>query len=92
MENHIPKVGDTARLTEAGWNAMFMVIRINTENKTADLESLPTSADSYVLASVAWNAISFELGQSNRREIPLVMQSGHAPYCSSGRSPTRNDC
>jgi len=60
-----------------------MIVGINSENETADLESLPTSADSCILASVAWNAVCFESREFNLEAIPLVcsLEMGSVQGC-----------
>jgi hypothetical protein len=54
----IPKIDDTVTTTLSGHSGEFIVIRVDIENKTADLQSLPRSKSSpYILASVRWNEI-----------------------------------
>jgi hypothetical protein len=58
MENWILDINDAVTTTLSGHSGGFIVIGVDVESKTADLESLPLSQGStYILASVTWNKI-----------------------------------
>jgi hypothetical protein len=86
MEKYIPKVGDTVRTTVPGFRRIFIIIGINPESETVDLESLPTSENSCILASVTWDVICFGPRQFNLEAIHLVcsFEMGHCTQGSLG--------
>jgi hypothetical protein len=58
MESWIPAINDAVTTTLSAHSGRFIVIRVDVENKTADLESLPRPRRSiYILANVTWNEI-----------------------------------
>jgi hypothetical protein len=57
MENWIPYINDVVTTTLAGHSGRFIVIRVDVGSKTADLESVPLSRSTYILASVTWDEI-----------------------------------